>query len=141
LRQSPKRHLRVAKHDAHAQPVGKLEPLASYINEVMTFAGYIAADVSRMSGLDSRHLSQILNRTERYTRPPKTETLEALARVPELDLADLTMAVVESLGLPVPKDQPLSVPRKAAIAMLMTIPEDRLGETLKHLGAIAARKG
>ena len=141
MRKSPKRHLRVANGRAHAQPVGKLEPLASYINEVMTFAGYIAADISRLSGIDSRHLSQILNRTQRYTRPPKTGTLEALAKVPELSLEDLALAVMDSLGLPIPKDQPLSVPRKAAISMLMTIPEDRLGETLKHLAAIAARKG
>lgn len=133
--------MRVAKSTSHDRPVAGLEPLAAYIREVMTFADYIAADLERLTGLDSRHLSQILGRTKHYTRPPRTETLEALARVPELSLEDMTMAVVESLGLPRPEERPLSIPRKAAIAVLMTIPETRLGEAVKHLSAIAGTKG
>jgi transcriptional regulator with XRE-family HTH domain len=117
-----------------------MEPLASLIREAIDAEGLSQADVMRLTGLKRQHLSQLLNRRERYrSRPPKTETLQALAKVPGLSIERIADAVAESTGMPRPnvdysaQQTPL---RRSVHSVVDKIPEGELNRALQVLVAL-----
>lgn len=77
------------------------EPLARLIYEAMLAGGYTQAELARITGLRPQHISQIINRRQRY-RPhalPNNDTMQRLARIPGVTVLDVTRAVRESADL------------------------------------------
>jgi len=117
-----------------------MEPLARVVRDAMDAAGLTQSDVERMTGLDRRHISQIVNRKQNYTRPPSIETLQALAKIPGLDITTIADAIARSTGMPRPPVDELApkmTPLRVSVhAVVDKIPEDDLARALQILTAL-----
>lgn len=128
--------MRMADHEPHR--VG-MEPLARLVREAMDVEGLRVADVARTTGLNRQHVSQIVNRAERYRDEPKIETMQALARIPGLSIERIAEAVAASVGRPLPTapEAPGWTPlRRSVHAVVDKIDEDELPRALQVLTAL-----
>lgn len=137
MREQDRARLRVARAGSH--PPG-VEPLAAVVREAMDAAGLSQSDVERITELDRRHISQIVNRAKNYTRPPTIDTMQALARIPGLSIETVADAVFRSTGQPRPSvaiDGASMTPlRRSVHAVVDKIPEDDLTRALQILIAL-----
>lgn len=116
-----------------------MEPLALLVREAMDAAGLRVADVSRLTGLNRQHVSQIANRADPYTREPSIDTMQKLALIPGLSIERIARAVAESTGRPIPSAPELpaySPLRRSVHAVVDKIPEDDLPRALQILTAL-----
>lgn len=117
-----------------------MEPLARLIRERMDVEGLRVADVARITGLDRRHVSQMINRSEPYVDGPQIDTMQQLAKVPGLDITEIARAVAESTGQPVPTPAadlaPMTPLRRSVHAVVDKIGEDELPRALQILTAL-----
>lgn len=116
-----------------------MEPLARLIREVMDAEGLRVSDMETITGLDRRHLSQIVNRAEPYKREPEIDTMLALAKIPGLSLEQIAEAVARSTGRPLPAapdPRPLTPMRRSVYAVIDKIPEEDLPRALQILTAL-----
>lgn len=133
MRAKAKRHLRMA--DLGMQRVG-MEPLARLVREAMKVEELRVTDVTRLTGLNRQHVSQIINRAAPYQREPEIETMQALARIPGLTVERVAEAVAQSTGRPLPTapELPGWTPlRRSVHAVVDKIAEDDLPNALTLL--------
>lgn len=132
MRDNEPRRLRMARAAAH--PPG-MEPVARVVREAMDAAGMNQAAAAKATGLKPQHIEQIVNRKKPYsTRPPKIETLQALAKLPGLTRRALDAAVAESTGIGVVIEvEPISSARRSAHALVDKFPEDQLPRVVQIL--------
>lgn len=78
-----------------------VEPLRKAVQEALDAAGMTAAEAAKLTGQSSQYISQVLNRKDRYTRPPTIKKMQALAKIPGLSIEDIVRAVSLSLGYPI----------------------------------------
>jgi len=126
----------VASAAAHAPGV---EPLARLVRAARDAAGLVDADLARITGLSTQHVSQIVNHEKRYSRPPTARTLQALQKIPGLSQADILRAVQESSGLGVSsKTAPVkwTGARRSAHNLIDRFPESALPSVVQILGAL-----
>lgn len=126
----------MANAAAHAPGV---EPLARLIRAARDAAGLNDADLARVTGLSTQHISQLVNRPKNYTRPPKAQTLQALQRIPGLSQADILRAVQESTGLGVSgktAQVKWTGARRSAHNLVDRFPEGRLSSVVQILSAL-----
>lgn len=126
----------MANNGAHIRYV---EPLSKAVKAALDAAGMTPADATRVTGLSSQLLSQILNRRERYTRPPKIDTMQKLARIPGLTITDVARAVSISVGYPLPAEvtgEATSALRRSVHNVIDDFPEEHLSGVLQVLLAV-----
>lgn len=123
--------------DRRAHPPG-MEPLARTVRDAMDAAGLSQAEVAELTKLSPQHIQQIVSRRENYTRPPKIETLQALARIPNLSIEMIAEAVAESTGMPRPAGLVVEMTplRRSVHTVVDKIPEDELARALQILTAL-----
>lgn len=115
-----------------------VEPLARTVRGALRAANMTQADAVRVTGVSSQHLSQIVNRRKRYSRPPSVATMQRLAKIPGLSVEDVARAVTQSAGIPVSVElQSASSLRRAVQHNLVDeIPEDQLARVFQVLRAM-----
>lgn len=126
----------MASASAHAPGV---EPLARLIRAARDAAGLNDADLARITGLSTQHVSQIVNRQKNYTRPPTVDTLQALQKIPGLSQPDILRAVQESTGLGVSSaaaQVKWTGARRSAHNLIDRFPESRLPGVVQILSAL-----
>ena len=116
------------------------EPLARLVQSALDAQGWKPAQAAEVTGLSRQHISQILSRRDRYTRPPKPETIQALAKIPGLSQYDVLSAVGTSIGVAGQDGQVFEVEwsanRRTVHNVVDKIPEDQLPRVLQILIAM-----
>lgn len=129
-------HLRAVRNGSHPSPM-RGEPLAVLVRGALDAAGITPAEAARLTGLSTQHISQILNRRQRYNRPPTIATMQKLAKLPGLSLTDVQRAVAESARIATAAEgESISPVRRSAHAMIEEFAEDELPRVLQVLLAL-----